>query len=507
MTKELPQKLEWIQDSLAFFMPELLITSGIILILLLGLILKKVSRYEHTDRILYSLAVFILVASSALILSVSKVASYQWKNDPLSPLRIFNNMLLVDSFSSYMKMIIDVAGVLTLFMSFSSGIIKKYHTEYICLLLAIVLGAHLLVMTTNLVVVFLSLEVISISSYVLTGFAFRKEGAEGSLKYFMFGATASAVMLYGFSLLYGITGTLDFSSLVFAGHVSERSTYLFFLAGLFSLAGFFFKIAAVPMHPWAPDVYEAAPMPVVAFFSVAPKLAGLGILARFVLAVGKTELNGFNWQTGLAIVAILTITVGNFSALRQRSPKRMMAYSSIAQSGFLLIGIITFLPQGITFMIFYAFVYLISNFIVFISLQYFEKAGLTAVNDFAGTGKQFLTIQIFLLIGFISLTGLPPAAGFTAKLFIFSGLWEAYQGTRSPVLLLLLVIGLLNTVVSLFYYLRIPFLAFLKTGTANVINNSSSKNLFVLILVLIILLLFFQPNLLMGWINKINFVL
>jgi NADH-quinone oxidoreductase subunit N len=314
--------------------------------------------------------------------------------------------------------------------------------------------------------------------------------------------------LYGFSILYGFTGTLNFLSAEFAVGLSSHNTPLFFMAGIMCFGGFLYKIAAFPMHPWAPDVYEAAPMPVIALFSVVPKLAGLGVFTRFVFAINLSGQSNFDWQSITSVIAILTLTVGNFSALWQKRPKRLMAYSSIAQSGFLLIGIVAFLPEGIHFMMFYATVYLVMNFLVFICLQYFERQNIMTVDDFAGKGKYFIWPSIALLTGFISLTGLPPTGGFMAKFFIFSSLWKSYEASGKSMLAWLFIIGLLNTVIALFYYLRIPYYAFLKSG-ANLptVNSLTAKNLFSLFLVLLLVVLFFQPNLLMSWINRINFVL
>jgi NADH-quinone oxidoreductase subunit N len=199
-----------------------------------------------------------------------------------------------------------------------------------------------------------------------------------------------------------------------------------------------------------------------------------------------------------------------------------MAYSSIAQSGFLLVGVTAFLPLGIQFMLFYATVYMLMNFLVFLYLQHFEKNGFTTIASYQKASVRFLLPSIFLLIGLISLTGLPPTAGFTAKLFVFSALYEAYQVSGKAILLWLLIIGLLNTVVSLFYYLRIPYYAFIKSGDSEPKANNITEfevasfsdriygnrgNLLGFILVIALLLLFFLPGLLMGWINKINFVL
>jgi NADH-quinone oxidoreductase subunit N len=419
---------------------------------------------------------------------------------------LFNGMLHIDGFSLYLKILIDIAGVLTCLMSMQKT--GAHRPEYFALLTAVVLGGHLLVMSTNFLVVFLSLELISLSSYVLAGYAFNKPGSEASLKYFLFGSVASAVMLYGFSILYGVTGTLDFSSRQFFDLLLAQNSSLALTAALMVLAGFLYKIAAAPMHPWAPDVYEASPMPVIAFLSVAPKLAGLGVLVKFVLSVNLLGQSVYNWQAIICAVVLLSITIGNFSALKQQSPKRLMAYSSIAQSGFLLVGVASFLPQGIHFMLFYAGVYLLSNFAVFIHLDFFEKNGTTTIAEFNGTGKSFLWPSVFLLIALISLTGLPPTAGFTSKLFIFSAVWQSYELSGNSILLWILILGLLNTVISLFYYLRIPYFAFLKNGKpAGKQNIVTFQNLLGFLLVLLILVLFFLPGILMGWINKINFVL
>ena len=185
-----------------------------------------------------------------------------------------------------------------------------------------------------------------------------------------------------------------------------------------------------------------------------------------------------------------------------------MAYSSIAQSGFLLVGVAAFVPAGVNFMMFYASVFVLANYLVFLYLQYFEEHGFDTLESFAGAGRHHAFPAILLLVGMITLTGLPPTAGFTAKLFVFSSSWEAYQLTRKPILLWLVVFGLINTVIALFYYLKIPFYSFIKKGANEGVKTTQTfENILGLSLVILILLLFFQPNLLMRWINKINFVL
>ena len=477
--------------SFAFIVPELILFGAIIVVLITGLFTRR-------NNVLFNLISILSAVSSLTIMIAGGLRS-----DHV----LFNNMLHREGFTEFLMALVDLSVVLTCLMSYRNRD-AKHLSEFYALVLSIALGSHLLLMSSNLIMIFLSLELISISSYVLAGYAFNKAGSEGSLKYFLFESIASAIMAYGFTLLYGFTGTMDFTSHEFFDHLVNEGSPLLLIAGLMGLSGFLFKMAAVPMQPWAPDVYEAAPMPVIAFLSVAPKLAGIGILTKFVLTLHFFGQSPFDWQIILAAIAILTITVGNFSALRQRNPKRMMAYSSIAHSGFLLVGVAAFLPQGIQFMLFYAAVYMFMNFSVFAYLMYFEHQNIFSMEEFSGTGKRYVAATTGLTFGLVALTGLPPTAGFTAKLLIFSGLWESYLETHKTLLLWLLIFGLLNTVISLFYYLRIPYFAFIKApdGPGRQ-KNPSFENFLGLILVVLVVVIFFIPGLLMGLINRINFVL
>ncbi|HEX7016430.1 MAG TPA: NADH-quinone oxidoreductase subunit N [Cyclobacteriaceae bacterium] len=494
----LPEKLEWIRDSLEFFGPELILFTGIIIVLCAGIIVPSV-RTGRSHGVPLILALVTTLLACALSLA-------DW-NAQGEATDLFGGMVINDRFSSWLKIVCDLAGALTLLLSLPSSQERKHVSEYAALVLGVVLGAHFLSMSVGMVMIFLSLELISISSYVLAGYSFRQAGAEGSLKYFLFGTASSAIMLYGLSLLYGLTGSGIIASREFAEGLMEHQSLLLLVAGLLALAGFLFKMAALPMHLWAPDVYEAAPMPVVALFSVVPKLAGLAVLTRFVLAVTAYGQTAFDWKAIVGLIAILTITAGNVAALRQVNAKRMMAWSSIAHSGFLLIGVGALTEQSVQFMMFYAAVYFVANYVVFGYLQYFESRGLQTIPDFAGTGRSDPAAHTLLLTGLISLTGIPPTAGFTAKLLIFTGLYDAYRTTNDPFLLWILVPGLLNTVISLFYYLRIPYYAFIRDGQSTPVKYLTWTNFLGLVLVLILLGLFFRPDGLMGWINKITFVL
>lgn len=497
METVLLSKLESIRASIQYVMPEVILSCGILLIVLIGLITRN--KKQWLNAIL-----------TGLIITLSLGYSFFYRDLYATPNPLFESLIRSDDYSFFFKILFDIGAGLTILMSIKSSETSttKFNSEYYAFLLSAVLGAHLLVMSLNFILVFLSLELLSISSYILAGYSFTKKGAEGSLKYFLFGSVASAIMLYGFSILFGITGTLDFSSAQFVEQLTAHQTPLAAVAGFMALAGFLYKIAAAPMHPWSPDVYEAAPTPLVAFFSTVPKLAGVAVLSKFILALNLFGQSLFDWQSILSVIAIVTITVGNFSALWQNNVKRMIAYSSIAQSGFLLIALVCFSAQGTHALLFYSTVYLLTNFAVLICLQAFEKQGVTTIPSFSGLGKTFVLLSVVLFIGMISLAGIPPTGGFTAKLFVFASLWSSYEQTGKDILLWLLIFGLLNTVISLFYYLKIPYYAFLKNTPPTLsVQNTRFENFLALVLVVLVVFLFIRPDLLMGWLNTINFVL
>jgi len=486
-------KLTEISDSVVNMLPELILTTSLIVSIIIGLILTK-----NRQAILHTLALVTYLVTFLIVIQ-------RWPSQPIS---LFGGMLRLDDFSSFFKLLFLSGGFLTILISTK----KKEATasEYILLINSIVLGSCLLSMSMHFVMVLLSLELVSLSSYILAGFGFDKKSSEGSLKYFLFGTVATACMIYGFSLIYGLSGTLDFSSSQFVSTLSNSLSTLVLIGSFLILAGFLFKITAVPFHLWAPDVYESAPTPIVAFLSIVPKLAGLAILVKVVLAVNLFGQSGYPWQTIISVIALASIVVGNLSALAQTNPKRMLAYSSVAQSGFLLIGLATLSMEGIHFLMFYSVIFLLMNFLVFSTLHQYEHGGeMLTVDSFAGLGRVSFFPAFSMLIGMVALTGLPPTAGFTAKLLIFSSLWASYSETSTGILLILFVTGLITTVVSLFFYLKIPYFLFLKEVPANSVptKSSGSGNVLHLILVILLIYLFIQPGVLMGWINQITFVL
>ncbi|MEO1053805.1 MAG: NADH-quinone oxidoreductase subunit N [Bacteroidota bacterium] len=503
MGSSLKLELSIIQESLSQFYPELILSGAIILLVLVDLILKRKGQTVYVAMALASLS----------LVFVSLVT--QWNQDP--QVSLFLGMISLDRFAIIFKVLFAAGTLLTVFASWSywnKGQIREKHAEYYTLILALALGSFLLAMASNLLMIYLSVEVLSISAYVLTNFSFNRKTSESAMKYVLFGGLSSGIMIYGISLLYGFTGTLDITSgQMVAGLLDQSSTgepnVLLIIAIIMVLGGFLFKISSAPFHIWTPDVYETAPTPVVAFFSIVPKLAGFAVLLKFVLVIHLYGQSPLDWQVMLTVISIATLTIGNFSALFQKNAKRMLAYSSIAHSGFILVGVVAFSKFGMQTILFYGGIYLLMNFAAFLIVQMIERrTGAVMIEEYKGLGRQLPFLGALMLIVMIALTGLPPTAGFTAKLLIFSALWDTYDQIGDNYLFAFLIIGLLNTVVSLFYYLKIPYFMFFKPQKAeNDVSElkSAKENYLIAILVIMILLFFFKPDWLMGYLQNVNF--
>ena len=490
-TSGLQEQLTSLQASVYRLWPEWMLIGGVVVLLVMSLVQKKRSRAP------YLFALLVLIADGTLIV-------LYW---PSNATLLMAGALRLDDFSSYFKVLMALGGLLTLLIDRN----RQREPEYYLLILAAIVGANFLLMSMNFAMVLLSMELISIPSYVLaTGLAPQRQRAEAAWKYFLFGSAATAIMVFGMSYLYGISGTTYFASPVFAKNLMEQPSLLLWAAGVLALSGFLFKLAAVPFHWWAPDVYQAAPTPVVAFLSVVPKLAGMGILAKFLLSLALSGHTYIDWAWLTGLIALLSILVGNLAALSQTHAKRMMAYSSIAQSGFLLIALATLSLEGMRIGLFYAGVFVLMNFLVFLGIRLLEDTrGTDDMREFAGSGSGLLVPSLSLLMGLVALVGLPPTGGFMAKLLLFVGLWEKFKETDQLFYLLLFVVGLLATVTSLFFYLKIPYYQFIKRahGPVAAQKNDPWANLLSAVLVVLLLYLFFQPAVLMGWANKVNFVL
>ena len=376
---------------------------------------------------------------------------------------LFRGMMIHDDFGGFFKLFAIAAGLIV--TVYSLPWVRERAAEFYALLVATVVGISWMASAGNLLMMYLSLELVSIPSYVLAGWAKGNlRSNEASLKYVIFGGAASGAMIYGISLLYGITGSADlrYVGAALAAGAGAEATGALFLATALVLAGIGYKIAAVPFHFWCPDVYEGAPTPVAAFFSVGPKAAGFAMLIRFAhWGYGLADLGGgLTMPMVLAILSAATMTLGNFAALHQTNVKRLLAYSSIGHAGYILMGAAVLNSEAISAMLFYLAVYLFMNLGAFFVVGILvERERSAQIEAFRGLGGREPFLAVSMTIFLFSLTGLPPLAGFVGKFQLFSVVIE--DG-----LYWLAVLGVLNSTVSLYYYARVVKAMFLETAEA-----------------------------------------
>ena len=418
--------------------PELFLTGAGLLLLCLAAFSGKAR-----EEFLAFLAVVAVAATAALLAFVA--AQPARERGP-----ILGGMFVLDNFALFFKFSILLAVLLTILASIRFvGSAPYPGGEYYALLIFTAVGMLFMVSGANLVSIYVSLELMALSSYILAGY-FKAEvkSTEAALKYFVLGAFSSGILLYGLSLVYGIGGKMGLSELakLYAG---TETTPLIVLGILLVLAGLLFKIAAVPFHVWTPDVYEGSPTPVAAFFSVGPKLAAYAILARiFYVAFPKFHAD---WGLIVAIVAAATMVWGNLAALLQSNVKRMLAYSSIAHAGYALLGVLGFRTEfGLWSVLVYLLAYTFMNFGAFALVIFLESRGYAAesVSDFDGLAKRNMPAAIVMLVFLLSLAGIPPTAGFIGKYYLFTAAMKAGYAW-------LAVLAVLASAVSLFYYFRI----------------------------------------------------
>jgi NADH-quinone oxidoreductase subunit N len=419
------------------------------------------------------------------------------------PQAIFNNMAALDNFSLFFKLVfLGVAALVILASVDYASRFERFRGEYHALVLISALGLMLMAAASELVTIYVALEVASISLYVLAGFLKDPKSTESSIKYLLLGATASAVLLYGMALVFGATGSTQLGEIAQAvqglGTTGAGDNPALVLGIVLLIAGLGFKIAAVPFHMWVPDVYEGAPTPVVAYLSVASKAAGFAVILRiFGTAFGMPAWLGENWGTIFAVLAAIGMTVGNVSALPQTNIKRLFAYSSIAQAGYLLVGLATlgFAGPGEVIgtspVLFFLASYAVANLGAFIAIiAVTNRTGSDLIEDFSGLAKRSPVLALALTLCLISLIGMPPAAGFMAKFYIFSG--AAQNG-----LLWLVIIAVINSVASAFYYLRIVKTMWGEPASAEAVPSSASLRVALSLSCLGVLFLGIAPSLVM----------
>ncbi len=380
-------------------------------------------------------------AGFGVIMVATLIFSRPAASNPL----IFGGMIRDDFAAFFFRILFLFSGMIVSLISLDSpGVGRK--GEYYAILVSAVLGMNLMGAAADLNMLYLSIETTSIALYMLAGYLCDNDkSAESGLKYFLFGAFTSSVMLYGFSLLYGFTGKTNLYELSAA--LGSVPTFAVVTASMLVLVGFGFKVAAVPFHFWTPDVYEGAPTPITAFISVASKAAGFAVLVRVMLAVFPGVES--YWVPLMAAIATATMTLGNTLALAQSNIKRLLAYSSIAQAGYALVGLAANSQAGIAATIFYLAMYTLTNLVAFgVVILTSRVVGSDEIKDYAGLSRRAPGLSLAFLVAFLSLGGMPPFAGFFGKFFVFAA---AVQSG----LIWLAFVGVLNAIVGLYYYLTV----------------------------------------------------
>ncbi len=424
-------------------LPELFLASAIMAMLMLGVFQPRDTAEKEikASRLISFLSIITLILAMLLVSTLSG-----------GRLVTFQNMFVSDPFAIYSKILVLIGSALAIVIS--QGFIERHamaRFEYSILIVFATLGMMMMISANDLIALYVGLEMQSLSLYVIA--AFQRDdtrSTEAGLKYFVLGALASGMLLYGASLIYGFTGTTNFDQLaqLFQGG-GETEINLGIIFGIvFILAGLAFKVSAVPFHMWTPDVYEGAPTPVTAFFSVAPKIAALALFIRVMIGpfgglVGE-------WQQIVVFVSMASMTLGAFAAINQRNIKRLMAYSSIGHVGYALIGLAAGDETGIRGTLIYLAIYLVMNIGTFACILCMRRGDrmVEGIDDLAGLGKTHPMLALAIVVFMFSMAGIPPLAGFFGKFYIFIAAIEAG-------LYALAIVGVLTSVVAAFYYLRI----------------------------------------------------
>ena len=470
-------------ESLLHFTPEILLVVFAAAVIILDLLVKN----RESQKVAY----LSLVGLGCTLVAILVTNSVLGTNESIS---LFLGMIRLDKFAVFFKVLLLLATAATILFSLRSEEIDgKLKGEYYALLLAVTFGMFLMASSTNLLMIFISLETVSLTSYILAGFLTHSpRSSEAAFKYITYGAVASGTMLFGLSLLFGMTGTGDLATIstrlpevLASGNVTALGLLI---AITFILAGIGYKIASVPFHMWSPDVYEGAPIPITAFLSVASKAAGFALFIRFFYTgFGNSEImQSVDWGLLLAIISALTMTVGNFAALPQRNVKRLLAYSSIAHGGYLLMGAVLLTPEGLSAILFYLIVYFFMNLGAFyVVVLIANEAGSEMIDGYRGLATRAPFVAAAMAIFLFSLTGIFPFAGFFGK-------WLLFNAVISEGMYWLAIVGLLNSVVSLYYYARIVKAMYLES-TEDTESFSFSKDTIVLLSVFVV------PTILIGF--------
>ena len=440
-------------ESLRYIVPELVLTATILVVFVGDLLVRQKDR----------LGELALVGTAAALFAVARLSHADGTY-------LFNRMIVHDQFAVFFQVVFALATLATVWMSLGSKEVQRTSQgEYYGILLASALGMFFMASASNLLMAYLSLEFVSQTSSVLTGsLRHNRRSGEASLKYLIYGGVASGAMIYGMSWIFGLTGSMDYAAINAALASGAQSPLALFIAIVFVLAGFGYKIAAVPFHMWAPDVYTGAPIPVTAFLSVGSKAAGFALLLRFfypaLSSLGEAGrwqvLGGADWPQLVLVLCMVTMTLGNLAALQQDNIKRLLAYSSIAHAGYMLMGFVVLSDEGLRAVLFYLVTYYLMNIGAFLTVMIVANAtGREDVEGFRGLAWRGGSIPaVAMAIFLFSLAGIPPLAGFVGKFYLFAAV------IREQFYVLALVAGI-NSVISLYYYARIVRAMFLEFPT------------------------------------------
>lgn len=385
------------------------------------------------------------------------------------PQAVFSHMFMLDGYSNFFKVIFYLNLILTICISMKYMRIEKASFgEYYALLLFSTSGMMIMASAADLIVLYLGLELMALSTYILAGLMRRQPRSnEAAIKYFFLGAFSSAFLLYGISLTYGMTGSTNLKDIAFAIHTSGISDNpIMYLGLIFIIVAFSFKVALAPFHMWAPDVYEGSPTSVTAFMSVGPKAAGFAVMGRVLF--GAFSDMQVEWSAILVPLAIITMATGSIIALSQTNIKRMLAYSSIAHAGYMLLGIITGTPEGLTATVNYLMIYTFMNIGAFAIVIMLRSEGFQGENidDYKGLARSHPVAAALMLLFMFSLTGIPPTAGFIGKFYVFMELiGSGYT--------YLAVIAAIFSAISAFFYLRIVVYMYMKDAEQEVVLTQS----------------------------------
>jgi NADH-quinone oxidoreductase subunit N len=442
-------------QSLSYYYPELILSGVILGAIIYDLLIDK----SKSRNVGWFLIAGLMAVAGAICLQDDTVTT------------LFTNSIVLDPFASFFKLLVVLATILVSVVSLQSGELSEYRKgEYFTLLGIIVFGLFLMVSTVDLIMVYLSIEIVSIMSFVLAGYLKQNTRSnEAGLKYVVYGAFSSGIMLFGLSYIYGLTGSTNYFEIQHAiANLDTSANTALIMATIMMLVGFGYKVSAVPFHFWTPDVYEGAPTTITAFLSIAPKAGAFAMMIRFfnqVLADGgamggldTSSIAILPWANILSLLAVITMTLGNVVALQQNNIKRMLAYSSIAHAGYMLLAMPVMSGDSIYAIMIYLVMYLFMNlgaFFVVIAVK--NKTGGETFDDYKGLGWEMPMIGVAMTIFMVSLTGLPPTAGFIGKFYIFASLIKG-----GGQFYWLVLIGGINSVVSLYYYLRVVKVMFLE---------------------------------------------